>query len=139
MSVYKWNSTGSITLDDQECRKMEEEETRDNGAIYRGQDGEDDVVLVVKPSENNTSDVNFLPKFTKNRRPARYKSSVQHLIPVRKKAEDPGIFPIQSAGLCSYLSTSWLTGLMWKGYRQGLVVKDIWRLPRRVTKQRLSG
>jgi len=39
-----------------------------------------------------------------------------------------GILPSSHAGLYSFLTMSWMTPLMWKAFKQGLVVSDLWEL-----------
>lgn len=55
----------------------------------------------------------------------RYQPALRNLIPVRHKPSKRDDVGVDSAGLVSFVLSTWLSKLMYKAYRKGLVIEDI--------------
>nr|XP_053629705.1 ATP-binding cassette sub-family C member 12-like [Cherax quadricarinatus] len=56
---------------------------------------------------------------------ARYRHALSHFIPLRRSPKEKDEMPVDSAGLYSFATVSWITKLMWKAYKTGLKDEDI--------------
>ncbi|XP_021928372.1 multidrug resistance-associated protein 5-like isoform X2 [Zootermopsis nevadensis] len=55
----------------------------------------------------------------------KYKTALKNLIPVRKKAKQRDVISVDSAGLISFISFSWMSQYMYKASKKGLTAEDI--------------
>ncbi|CAL4079407.1 unnamed protein product, partial [Meganyctiphanes norvegica] len=60
----------------------------------------------------------------------KYGAALKHLLPWRCRRKDDSSMPSNDAGLFSFFSINWLSGLMWKAYKTGLQQEDLWNLHR---------
>ncbi|KAG8233856.1 hypothetical protein J437_LFUL006879 [Ladona fulva] len=108
MALHKWLSNGSIYLSFDEHRRCYDTE------------------------ENDTPDANqeTISKGRKLRRRSatKYLPAMKNLLPFRKSLSSKKVMPSNNAGLFSFISLSWLSSTMWKAYREGLTVDDLYDL-----------
>lgn len=69
--------------------------------------------------------VRALPQYNPGHGVTRYKTALKNLIPVRKKARQRDMIAVDSAGLLSFISFSWMSKYMYKAYKTGLSAEDI--------------
>jgi len=69
--------------------------------------------------------VRALPQYIPGHGVMRYKTALKNLIPVRKKARQRDMIAVDSAGLLSFISFSWMSKYMYKAYKTGLSAEDI--------------
>merc|ERR1711915_501444 len=59
----------------------------------------------------------------------RYKEALKTLLPVRKtKKEKAGKLPLNDVGCINYLTIGWITKIMWKAFKVGLVPTDLYQI-----------
>ncbi|KAG8201881.1 hypothetical protein JTE90_027360 [Oedothorax gibbosus] len=56
----------------------------------------------------------------------RYVHSLKHLLPVRIRTGPGTYMPVDMTGCCAFTFFSWLTPLIWRTFRRGLAVSDLY-------------
>ncbi|XP_015521892.2 ATP-binding cassette sub-family C member 5 isoform X1 [Neodiprion lecontei] len=66
-----------------------------------------------------------VPIYSRRKAIDRYNNSLRNLIPVRKKGKVIGTMPIDSAGLFSFITFSWVSTYMYKAFRTGITMEEL--------------
>ncbi|XP_071446221.1 ATP-binding cassette sub-family C member 5-like [Hetaerina americana] len=107
MDSHKWLSNGSIDVSFEGPLRRSNRDVKDSAT---NQDS--------GPSKMST----------RKRFNSKYQPSLMTLLPYRKSTRSKRVLPSNNAGLFSFVSLSWLSNTMWKAYRQGLTVEDLFEL-----------
>ncbi|XP_046735959.1 ATP-binding cassette sub-family C member 5-like [Diprion similis] len=84
-----------------------------------------------KNSDNEEKTLNpqsidqHLFKYAPGRGLERYKNSAKNLMPIRRKKKGEKVRSIDSAGLFSIISYSWVSKLMYKAYSKGISIEEL--------------
>ncbi|XP_046390511.1 ATP-binding cassette sub-family C member 5-like [Ischnura elegans] len=104
MALHKWLSNGSIFVSFEDSARRGERDGANNQDMEARRSGE------------------------RSRTNSKYLPSLMNLLPYRKSAGNKKMLPSNNAGLFSFVSLSWLTSTMWKAYKKGLTVEDLFEL-----------
>lgn len=110
--LHKWMSTGSLFLPygTAEDYAQDDDDLNDQDGTMANADSLD------------------LDTFRLHEGISKYRDTLKVLIPVRPHRKDKLEMPSREVGLCSFLSVTWVTKLMWKAYRQGIHHEDLWQI-----------
>ncbi|XP_046413794.1 ATP-binding cassette sub-family C member 5-like isoform X2 [Neodiprion fabricii] len=101
------------------------EETEGQDAIEHLQDHESKNTEIVEKNLNLQSIDQHLFKHVSGRGLVRYKNAAKNLIPIRRKKKGEKVRSIDSAGLFSIISYSWVSKLMYKAYSKGISINEL--------------
>ncbi|XP_046465704.1 ATP-binding cassette sub-family C member 5-like isoform X6 [Neodiprion pinetum] len=101
------------------------EETEGQDAIEHLQDHESKNTEIVEKNLNLQSIDQHLFKHVSGRGLERYKNAAKNLIPIRRKKKGEKVRSIDSAGLFSIISYSWVSKLMYKAYSKGISINEL--------------